>query len=61
MGDANHDGEVDVSDVMLTVYKSLIITVSDFYMNEADINKDGIIDIIDVMSIVNITLGKKVV
>lgn len=56
MGDVNHDGMVDISDVMMTVYYSLKKQVMDFYVEEADTNKDGIIDIVDVMNIVNIVI-----
>lgn len=57
LGDVNHDGVVDVSDVMLTVNKVLAKEVTDFYMEEADINADGELDVTDVMSIVRIVLN----
>lgn len=59
-GDANHDGVVDVADVMLTVNKALGKNVANFHVEEADINRDGEIDVADVMLIVNIMLGKTV-
>lgn len=59
-GDANHDGVVDVADVMLTVNKALGKNVVNFHVEEADINRDGEIDVADVMLIVNIMLGKTV-
>ena len=57
LGDVNHDGLVDVSDVMLTVNKVLAKEVTDFYINEADINADGELDVTDVMSIVWLVLN----
>lgn len=55
-GDVNHDGTVDISDVMLTVYYSLGRKVTDFYLEEGDTNKDGLIDIVDVMNVVYIAI-----
>ena len=57
LGDVNHDDQVDVSDVMLTVNKVLAKEVTDFYMEEADINGDGELDVTDVMSIVWLVLN----
>ena len=59
MGDVNHDGIVDVVDVMATVSKALGKGVTPFHAEQADINKDGEIDVSDVMSIVNIVLNSK--
>ena len=56
MGDVNHDGVVDISDVMMTVNYSVGKKLVDFYIEEADTNGDGDIDIVDVMNIVNIVL-----
>ena len=55
-GDANHDGVVDVADVMLTVNKAMGKAVANFHEEEADLNQDGEIDVADVMLIVNIML-----
>ncbi|MBO4850326.1 MAG: hypothetical protein J5529_05405 [Prevotella sp.] len=56
IGDANMDGEIDVSDVMTVVNKSLGKEVTPFNMGNADTNEDGIIDVIDVMNIVYLVL-----
>ena len=50
------DGEIDVSDVMTVVNKSLGKEVTPFNMGNADTNEDGIIDVIDVMNIVYLVL-----
>ena len=57
MGDVNHDGQVDVSDVMMAVNKALGKTIANFHQKEADINGDDVIDVADVMSIVRIVLN----
>ena len=57
LGDVNHDGLLDVSDVMLTVNKVLAKEVSNFHIKEADINADGELDVTDVMSIVWLVLN----
>ena len=59
VGDVNHDGIVDVVDVMATVSKALGKGVTPFHTEQADINNDGEIDVSDVMSIVNIVLNSK--
>lgn len=59
MGDVNHDGMVDIADVMMTVNRSLGKRLMDFYVEEADTNGDGDIDIVDVMNIVNIVVKKQ--
>ena len=56
-GDVNHDGDVNVTDVMMTANKCLGNEVPGFYFNEADINQDGDINVTDVMGIVNLVLG----
>lgn len=58
LGDVNHDGDVDVADVMLVVnhvldYESSAV----FYIENADVNGDGSVGVSDVMGIVNIVLG----
>lgn len=57
LGDVNHDGDVDVADVMLVVnyvldYESSAV----FYIENADVNGDGSVGVSDVMGIVNIVL-----
>ncbi|MBO4850098.1 MAG: dockerin type I repeat-containing protein [Prevotella sp.] len=56
-GDVNHDGDVNVTDVMMTANKCLGNEVPGFYFTEADINNDGDVNVTDVMGIVNIVLG----
>ena len=57
-GDANGDGEVNISDVLVTVDYILGKQVSVFIFKNADVNFDESIDISDVLEIVNIILGK---
>ena len=56
LGDVDHNGDVNVVDVMMTVYKALGKSVAGFHFEEADTNGDGEIDIVDVMNIVNLVL-----
>ena len=53
-GDVNHDGTVNISDIMATVNHILGISLDIFFEEEADVNGDGIITISDVIDIVNI-------
>ena len=55
-GDVNHDGEVNITDVTLTVNKVLGNEATDFYIRNADINEDNMLNITDVTHIVNIIL-----
>ena len=57
-GDVNHDTEVNVVDVMLTVNYVLKKETPDFHFENADINGSGDIDVVDIMGIVNIILKK---
>ena len=59
-GDANCDGQVDISDVVTVVNYVLSGSASDntsFDHQNADMNEDGNIDISDVVSIVNMILN----
>ena len=58
LGDVNHDGIIDISDVMMTVNYSVGKKLLDFYIEEAETNGDGEIDIVDVMNILNIVVRK---
>ena len=58
IGDANGDGTVDISDVLVTVDYILGKQVSVFFFKNADVNFDNSIDISDVLGIVDIILGK---
>ncbi len=56
MGDVNHDGDVNVADVMMTVSEILGKKVEGFHIENADVNGDGSINITDVIGIVDIVL-----
>ncbi len=56
LGDVNHDGEVNVVDVMMTVSEILGKRVKDFHAENADVNGDNTINISDVMGIVDLVL-----
>ena len=57
-GDANGDGSVSVSDVMMTVNSVLGSTPPDgFYFDNANVNGDKVITVADVMAIVEIVLS----
>lgn len=53
-GDANGDGEVDISDVVFVVNE---ILSGDSYQESCDVNGDGYVDISDVVELVNIILN----
>lgn len=53
-GDANSDGEVDISDVVFVVNE---ILSGDSYQELCDVNGDGYVDISDVVELVNIILN----
>ena len=55
-GDVNHDGEVDIKDVAMTVNELLGIESKEFYIRNADFEEDNVISVADVMNIVNIIL-----
>ena len=57
-GDVNVDGQVDITDVLLTVDYVLGNPLETFVFANADINTDDVIDISDVLLIVDIILGK---
>lgn len=60
LGDANHDGYINMSDVTLFIEFILDKQPSPFYFNEADVNKDGLINVSDVTAVINIILGRNV-
>ena len=53
-GDANGDGTVDESDVVVIVNYIMKKPLETFNFNAADVNGDGVVDIADVVGIVNI-------
>ncbi|MBO4851397.1 MAG: leucine-rich repeat protein [Prevotella sp.] len=59
LGDVNHDGAVNITDVMLTADAILGMASDSFNRKEADVNNDGNVDITDVMSIVSLVLEGK--
>ena len=56
MGDVNHDGVVNVTDVLLTVSNIKGEDVDVFYEANADLNGDGLITVTDVMRIIEIEM-----
>lgn len=58
MGDANGDGAVDISDVLVTVDYVLGKNPSPFEFANTDMDQSGSIDISDVLAIVDKILGK---
>lgn len=56
MGDVNHDGYVNITDVMLAVNYIIGKNLSVFYLENADLNADNTVNISDVMAIVNIVI-----
>ena len=56
MGDANCDGSVDISDVVLAV-NHVLGSGAVKSENNTDTNQDESIDISDIVAIVNIILG----
>ncbi len=58
-GDANGDGMVNVSDVVITINYILGNNPPGFVFANADVNGDGVVNVSDVVGIVNIILGGK--
>ncbi len=58
-GDANGDGTVNVSDVVITISYILGNNPPNFVFENGDVNGDGVINVSDVVGIVNIILGGK--
>ena len=56
-GDANRDGSVNVTDVMLTVNYVLGYESPGFFFENADVNQDNGVNVTDIMKIVSIVLG----
>ena len=57
MGDVNGDGNVTVSDVVLTAQKAVGMSPDPFNEANADVNGDGNINVTDVVIIANIAVG----
>ena len=58
IGDANHDGKVNVLDVTLVIDYILDKKPKNFHFEEADVNGDHLINVLDVTRIIDIILGK---
>ena len=58
-GDANNDGNVNVTDVITVASHILGFNPNPFIFDAADINKDGKISITDIVAIVNIILNSE--
>ncbi len=54
MGDVNHDGLVNVADVVLTLRHIQSLPTEDFHFLEADVNNSGVITVSDAVGIVDI-------
>ena len=57
MGDVNSDGEVDLSDAIMVIYRTLDWDVANFNEAAADMNEDGEIDLSDAITIIYKSLG----
>ena len=57
LGDVNHDGEVNVSDVTLLIQYVLGGSAQGFYSSEANMNGDGEINVADVTMLINKVLN----
>ena len=57
LGDVNHDGEVNVSDVTLLIQYVLSGSAQGFYSSEANMNGDGEINVADVTMLINKVLN----
>ena len=57
LGDVNHDGVVDINDVMAVVAAILGNQPEEYYAENADMDGTGEVDINDVMGIVDIILN----
>lgn len=59
VGDVNHDGEVNISDVTTLIDYLLGTASENFDTDAADVNGDGAINISDVTAIIDMLLGKR--
>jgi uncharacterized repeat protein (TIGR02543 family) len=57
-GDVNHDGNVDVTDVVIIIDHILLKKPANFDATVADVNHDGDIDVTDVVMVIDAILGK---
>lgn len=60
LGDANGDGNIDLTDAVMITYHSLGTAQPNLNLNAADMNRDGMIDLTDAIIVVYRSLGIKV-
>ncbi len=58
LGDVNHDGEIDIVDVLLVAQYKAGLDPQPFYPEQADLNNDGNIDMTDAFLILDYYSGK---
>lgn len=58
LGDVNHDGTIDVNDIMAIVNYILGMSIVNFDEEAADFNQDGSVNVMDVMDVVLVILGQ---
>ncbi|MBO4850843.1 MAG: BspA family leucine-rich repeat surface protein [Prevotella sp.] len=56
LGDVNHDGDVNVVDVTMTVSHILGQSADNFHIENADMNGDNVVNVTDVMFIVDLIM-----
>lgn len=59
LGDANNDGIVNISDIVVVINYIMNDSASPFVFEKADVNGDGIINVLDITGIVNIIYSSK--
>lgn len=59
-GDADGDGEIDVTDIVAMINYIMGQPSEKFVMSAADINDDGEVDIFDVMMAINLVMSQKI-
>ena len=59
LGDANNDGIVNISDIVVIINYIMNGSASPFVFEKADVNGDGIINVLDITGIVNIIYSSK--
>ena len=59
LGDINHSGKVDVTDVNIIINIMLGKAQASSYPGNADVNNSGKVDVSDVNKVINIMLGKE--
>jgi len=57
LGDANGDGNIDLTDVVMITYHSLGTAQPNLNLNAADVNRDGVVDLTDAIIVVYRSLG----